>query len=117
MLYFTRLDRKPSVGVHQTQFYCQNPRLELDVRTRLVGASAVAAMQRPLSPKERGRRRSFQAHTKFPGSYARSESELQVGVLHVEFHQSDSRNPWVRENVASVLFCFSFCFVPQMVRH
>lgn len=33
MLYFTRLDREPSVGVQL--FYCQNPRPELDVRTRL----------------------------------------------------------------------------------
>ena len=41
MLYFTRLDRKPSVGMHQTQFYCQNPRRELDVRTGLVGISTV----------------------------------------------------------------------------
>ena len=56
VLYFTRLDRKPSVGMHQTQFYCQNPRRELDVRTGLVGISTVGenwpppplvAMQRP----------------------------------------------------------------------
>uniref|UniRef100_A0A667H3Q3 Uncharacterized protein n=1 Tax=Lynx canadensis TaxID=61383 RepID=A0A667H3Q3_LYNCA len=60
VLYFTRLDRKPSVGVHQTQFYCQNPRLELDVRTRLVGASTVVAMQRPPSPEEHRHPRSFQ---------------------------------------------------------
>lgn len=60
VLYFTRLDRKPSVGVHQTQFYCQNPRLELDVRTRLVGASTTVVMWRPPSPEEHCRHRFYQ---------------------------------------------------------
>lgn len=111
MLYFTRLDRKPSVGVHQTQFYCQNPRLELDVRTRLVGVSAVAAMQRPPCAEEHCCRRSFQAHTNSRAATQDRNRDLQVGALRAEFQPSDSWYPCVRENVARFVLFFVFCFV------